>query len=37
MGRGAQPEAIAPIASLLVASHSLTGASIIADGGLTLT
>ncbi|MEP1061988.1 SDR family oxidoreductase [Phormidium sp. FACHB-592] len=37
MGRGAQPEEIAQLASLLVASHYLTGEIIIADGGLNLT
>ena len=37
MGRGAQPEDIAQIASMLVASNYLTGEIIIADGGLNLT
>lgn len=37
MGRGAQPEEIAQIASMIVASHYLTGEIIIADGGLNLT
>ncbi len=37
IGRGNQPAAIAQVASLLLASHSLTGASSIADGGLKLT
>lgn len=37
MGRGAQPEEIAQIASMLIASHYLTGEIIIADGGLNLT
>jgi NAD(P)-dependent dehydrogenase (short-subunit alcohol dehydrogenase family) len=37
MGRGAQPEEIAQLASMLVASHYLTGEILIADGGLNLT
>jgi NAD(P)-dependent dehydrogenase (short-subunit alcohol dehydrogenase family) len=37
MGRGAQPEEIAQIASMIVTSHYLTGEIIIADGGLNLT
>jgi len=37
MGRGAQPEEIAQLASLLVASHYITGEILIADGGLNLT
>lgn len=37
MGRGAQPEEIAQIASMIVASHYLTGEIIISDGGLNLT
>lgn len=37
MQRGAQPEDIAQIASMLVASNYLTGEIIIADGGLNLT
>ncbi len=37
MGRGAQPEDIAQIASMIVASHYLTGEIIMADGGLNLT
>jgi NAD(P)-dependent dehydrogenase (short-subunit alcohol dehydrogenase family) len=37
MGRGAQPEEIAQIAAMMVASHYLTGEIIIADGGLNLT
>lgn len=37
MGRGAQPEEIAQVASMLVASHYLTGEILIADGGLNLT
>ena len=37
MQRGAQPEDIAQIASMLVASNYLTGETIIADGGLNLT
>lgn len=37
MGRGAQPEEIAQVASMLVASHYLTGEILIVDGGLNLT
>jgi NAD(P)-dependent dehydrogenase (short-subunit alcohol dehydrogenase family) len=37
MGRGAQPEDIAQVAALLIASHYLTGEILIADGGLNLT
>lgn len=37
MGRGAQPEEIAQIASTIIASQYLTGEIIIADGGLNLT
>ena len=37
MQRGAQPEDIAQIASMLIASNYLTGETIIADGGLNLT
>lgn len=36
MGRGAQPEEIAQVASMLVASHYLTGEILISDGGLNL-
>jgi NAD(P)-dependent dehydrogenase (short-subunit alcohol dehydrogenase family) len=37
MGRGAQPEEIAQVASMLVASHYITGEILIVDGGLNLT
>lgn len=37
MGRGAQPEEIAQLASMMIASHYLTGEIIISDGGLNLT
>lgn len=37
MGRGAQPEDIAQVASMLVASNYLTGEIVMADGGLNLT
>lgn len=37
MKRGAQPEEIAQVASMLVASHYLTGEILISDGGLNLT
>ncbi|WP_338017016.1 SDR family oxidoreductase [Myxacorys almedinensis] len=37
MGRGAQPKEIAQIASMMVASHYLTGEILISDGGLNLT
>jgi NAD(P)-dependent dehydrogenase (short-subunit alcohol dehydrogenase family) len=37
LGRGAQPEEIAQLASMLVASSYLTGEIVIADGGLNLT
>jgi len=37
MGRGAQPEEIARVASMLVSSHYLTGEIVISDGGLNLT
>lgn len=37
MGRGAQPEEIAQVASMLVSSHYLTGEILISDGGLNLT
>jgi NAD(P)-dependent dehydrogenase (short-subunit alcohol dehydrogenase family) len=37
MGRGSQPEEIAQVASMLVASHYLTGEILISDGGLNLT
>lgn len=37
MGRGAQPEEIAQVASALVQSHYLTGEIILSDGGLNLT
>jgi NAD(P)-dependent dehydrogenase (short-subunit alcohol dehydrogenase family) len=37
MGRGARPEEIAQLASMLVASPYLTGEILIADGGLNLT
>ncbi|HEY9654642.1 MAG TPA: SDR family oxidoreductase [Crinalium sp.] len=37
MGRGAQPEEIAQVAAMLVASHYLTGEILISDGGLNLT
>lgn len=36
MGRGAQPEEIAQVASMLVASHYITGEILISDGGLNL-
>jgi NAD(P)-dependent dehydrogenase (short-subunit alcohol dehydrogenase family) len=37
MKRGAQPEEIAQVASMLISSHYLTGEILIADGGLNLT
>ncbi|MBI4781823.1 MAG: SDR family oxidoreductase [Oscillatoriophycideae cyanobacterium NC_groundwater_1537_Pr4_S-0.65um_50_18] len=37
MGRGAQPAEIAQVASMLIASHYLTGEIVICDGGLNLT
>lgn len=37
MGRGAQPEEIAQVASMLVTNHYLTGEILISDGGLNLT
>jgi NAD(P)-dependent dehydrogenase (short-subunit alcohol dehydrogenase family) len=37
MGRGAQPEEIAQIASMLIASHYITGEILLSDGGLNLT
>lgn len=37
MRRGAQPEEIAQVASMLVASSYLTGEIVISDGGLNLT
>ena len=37
MGRGAKPEEIAQIASMLVSSNYLTGEIILVDGGLNLT
>ena len=37
MGRGAEPEEIATVASLLIASHYITGEVLISDGGLNLT
>jgi NAD(P)-dependent dehydrogenase (short-subunit alcohol dehydrogenase family) len=37
MGRGAQPEEIAQVASMLVASHYITGEILLSDGGLNLT
>lgn len=37
MSRGAQPEEIAQVASMLIASHYLTGEILISDGGLNLT
>ena len=37
MGRGAQPEEIAQVASLLIASPYITGEILIVDGGLNLT
>jgi NAD(P)-dependent dehydrogenase (short-subunit alcohol dehydrogenase family) len=37
MGRGAQPEEIAQIASMLVSSNYITGEVLLVDGGLNLT
>ncbi len=37
MGRGAEPEEIAEVASMLVASRYVTGEIVMADGGLNLT
>lgn len=37
MGRGAQPEEIAQVAAMLVASPYVTGEVLLADGGLNLT
>ena len=37
MGRGAQPEEIAQVASMLIASHYITGEIMLSDGGLNLT
>lgn len=37
MGRGAQPEEIAQVASMLIASNYLTGEIVLSDGGLNLT
>ncbi|WP_264325192.1 SDR family NAD(P)-dependent oxidoreductase [Romeriopsis navalis] len=37
MGRGAEPTEIAQVASMLVASHYITGEILMADGGLNLT
>lgn len=37
MGRGAQLEEIAQVASMLIESHYLTGEILISDGGLNLT
>jgi NAD(P)-dependent dehydrogenase (short-subunit alcohol dehydrogenase family) len=37
MGRGAQPEEIAQIASMLVSNHYITGEVLLVDGGLNLT
>lgn len=37
MGRGAEPEEIAQVASMLIASHYITGEILLSDGGLNLT
>lgn len=37
MGRGAQPEEIAQVASMIIASRYVTGEILIVDGGLNLT
>ena len=37
IGRGAKPEEIAQVASMLVSSNYLTGEIILVDGGLNLT
>lgn len=37
MGRGAEPEEIAQVTSMLIASHYITGEILLADGGLNLT
>lgn len=37
MGRGAQPKEIAQVASMLIASHYITGEILMSDGGLNLT
>lgn len=37
MGRGAQPEEIAQVASMLIANHYITGEILLSDGGLNLT
>lgn len=37
MGRGAEPEDIAQVASMLIASHYITGEILLSDGGLNLT
>ncbi|WP_233501691.1 SDR family NAD(P)-dependent oxidoreductase [Acaryochloris thomasi] len=37
MGRGAQPEEIAQVASMLIVSHYITGEILLSDGGLNLT
>lgn len=37
MGRGAQPEDIAQVASMLIASNYITGEIMLSDGGLNLT
>ena len=37
MGRGAQPEEIAQVAAMLIASHYITGEILLSDGGLNLT
>ena len=37
MGRGAEPEEIADVASMLVANRYITGEIVMADGGLNLT
>lgn len=37
MGRGAEPEDIAQVTSMLIASHYITGEVLLSDGGLNLT
>lgn len=37
MGRGADPEEIAQVTSMLIASHYITGEILLSDGGLNLT
>lgn len=37
MGRGAEPEEIAQVTSMLIASHYITGEILLSDGGLNLT